>query len=115
MRVYILLDCTPLTLHAPARPLNRYLANKASIASRIDCFTDEPSTKFGEKLREQVEERLEFYDSGKTPRKNLDCMREVIDDMGDGRKRKATDEGDEDKSTKKKKDKESKKSKKEKK
>eukprot|EP00037_Helgoeca_nana_P006609 m.60790 g.60790 ORF g.60790 m.60790 type:complete len:499 (-) comp17484_c0_seq1:232-1728(-) len=95
--------------------ISRYLANKASIASRIDCFTDEPSTKFGEKLREQVEERLEFYDSGKTPRKNLDCMREVIDDMGDGRKRKATDEGDEDKSTKKKKDKESKKSKKEKK
>ena len=34
--------------------ISRYLANKASIASRIDCFSDEPTTKFGEQLREQV-------------------------------------------------------------
>mmetsp|Transcript_35312 Transcript_35312/g.92343 ORF Transcript_35312/g.92343 Transcript_35312/m.92343 type:complete len:508 (+) Transcript_35312:174-1697(+) len=98
--------------------ISRYLANKASIASRIDCFTDEPSTKFGEKLREQVEERLEFYDTGKTPRKNLDVMREVIGEVDGGRKRKAADEGDQtedadvSKTLKKKKDKGEKKSKK---
>lgn len=100
--------------------ISRYLANKASIASRIDCFTDEPSSKFGAQLREQVEERLEFYDSGKTPRKNLDVMRSVLAEDG-SRKRKAEDEGDQadaatDKTLKKgKKDKKSKKSKKEKK
>jgi hypothetical protein len=33
---------------------------------------------FGEKLREQVEERLEFYDKGIAPRKNLDVMKEAI-------------------------------------
>ncbi|MBA0589161.1 hypothetical protein Gorai_017925 [Gossypium raimondii] len=50
----------------------RYLANKCSIASRIDCFSERGSTVFGEKLREQVEERLEFYDKGVAPRKNID-------------------------------------------
>ncbi|XP_021889317.1 nucleolar protein 56-like, partial [Carica papaya] len=40
----------------------RYLANKCSIASRIDCFAERNTTVFGEKLREQVEERLDFYD-----------------------------------------------------
>lgn len=38
--------------------MSRFLANKCSIATRIDCFTDEPSDLFGSKLREQVEERL---------------------------------------------------------
>ncbi|KAL3617556.1 hypothetical protein CASFOL_037877 [Castilleja foliolosa] len=57
----------------------RYLANKCSIASRIDCFLDKSTTTFGEKLREQVEERLEFYDKGVAPRKNLDVMKSAID------------------------------------
>merc|ERR1712115_512533 len=42
--------------------ISRYLANKCSIASRIDCFIDEPTTAYGDKMREQVEERLQFYD-----------------------------------------------------
>ncbi|KAK4486142.1 hypothetical protein RD792_008810 [Penstemon davidsonii] len=57
----------------------RYLANKCSIASRIDCFLDKSTTTFGEKLREQVEERLEFYDKGVAPRKNIDVMKSAID------------------------------------
>ncbi|KAK8547916.1 hypothetical protein V6N13_123339 [Hibiscus sabdariffa] len=56
----------------------RYLANKCSIASRIDCFAERGSTVFGEKLREQVEERLEFYDKGVAPRKNIDVMKSAI-------------------------------------
>ncbi|KAG8388083.1 hypothetical protein BUALT_Bualt02G0088300 [Buddleja alternifolia] len=56
----------------------RYLANKCSIASRIDCFLDKNTTAFGEKLREQVEERLEFYDKGVAPRKNIDVMKSAI-------------------------------------
>ncbi|KAF5730937.1 putative nucleolar protein nop56 [Tripterygium wilfordii] len=57
----------------------RYLANKCSIASRIDCFSESSSTTFGEKLREQVEERLDFYDKGVAPRKNIDVMKAAIE------------------------------------
>ncbi|KAM0852150.1 hypothetical protein ACQ4PT_051953 [Festuca glaucescens] len=59
----------------------RYLANKCSIASRIDCYSDVSSSIFGEKLREQVEERLDFYDKGVAPRKNLDVMKAAIEGM----------------------------------
>uniref|UniRef100_A0A1D1Y0J4 Nucleolar protein 56 n=1 Tax=Anthurium amnicola TaxID=1678845 RepID=A0A1D1Y0J4_9ARAE len=59
--------------------LARYLANKCSIASRIDCFSETNTTVFGEKLREQVEERLDFYDKGVAPRKNVDVMKAAIE------------------------------------
>ncbi len=45
-----------------------------SIASRIDCFMDTTSAAFGEKMKEQVEERLRFYEEGVAPRKNLNVM-----------------------------------------
>ncbi|RXH96035.1 hypothetical protein DVH24_008535 [Malus domestica] len=94
----------------------RYLANKCSIASRIDCFAvyfcinnivatfgdaDSSSTVFGEKLREQVEERLDFYDKGVAPRKNIDVMKSAIESTqskdvqgrrGRGRPRKTLEE-----------------------
>ena len=54
--------------------ISRYLANKCSIASRIDCFLDSATSAFGEKLRDQVEERLRFYEEGVAPRKNLAVM-----------------------------------------
>lgn len=57
--------------------ISRYLANKCSIASRIDSFIDEPTRAYGEQLRAQVEERLNFYDTGETPRKNVDVMTSV--------------------------------------
>merc|ERR1712141_938813 len=62
--------------------ISRYLANKCSIASRIDCFTDHPNTVFGEKLRDQVENRLKFYESNgdETPLKNSDVMKEAIEE-----------------------------------
>ncbi|KAF9599993.1 hypothetical protein IFM89_002466 [Coptis chinensis] len=59
----------------------RFLANKCSIASRIDCFAEGSTTVFGEKLREQVEERLDFYDKGIAPRKNIDMMKEAIENV----------------------------------
>ena len=75
--------------------ISRYLANKCSIASRIDCFSDFQTTLFGEKLKDQVEERLAFYDKGMAPRKNIAMMQEVIAEIGPqaggGGKRKATD------------------------
>ncbi|GMH86443.1 hypothetical protein TrVE_jg3942 [Triparma verrucosa] len=57
--------------------ISRYLANKCSIASRIDSFSDEPNNAYGKVLAEQVEERLAFYESGKAPQKNLDVMKKV--------------------------------------
>ena len=82
--------------------ISRYLANKCSMACRIDNFAEEPTNAFGEKLREQVEERLRFYDTGETPKKNIDAMKEVIEQLkaesGGGssskKKRKADDAAD---------------------
>jgi nucleolar protein 56 len=54
--------------------ISRFLANKASIASRIDNFSMQPTRRFGEALRNQVEERLRFYDEGVNPTKNADAM-----------------------------------------
>jgi nucleolar protein 56 len=54
--------------------ISRFLANKCSIASRIDNFTESPGTAFGEALKKQVEERLEFYSSGAQPMKNAEAM-----------------------------------------
>jgi len=54
--------------------ISRYLANKCSIASRIDAFMDTATSAFGEKLKDQVEERLRFYEEGVAPRKNITVM-----------------------------------------
>ena len=54
--------------------ISRYLANKCTIACRIDYFSPEPSTKWGKALKQQVEDRLEFYATGKRPAKNADVM-----------------------------------------
>ncbi|KAI9368296.1 hypothetical protein BJX61DRAFT_230521 [Aspergillus egyptiacus] len=59
--------------------ISRFLANKCSIASRIDNFSEEPTTKFGDALKKQVEERLEFYVSGAAPTKNEVAMKNAMD------------------------------------
>lgn len=61
--------------------ISRYLANKCAIASRVDCFSEAPTTKFGESLKEQMEERLKFLASGVKPRKNKVVMGEVIEEL----------------------------------
>jgi len=63
--------------------ISRYLANKCTIASRIDCFSEVPTSVFGDKLREQVEERLSFYETGDVPRKNVDVMKEAVKEATD--------------------------------
>jgi nucleolar protein 56 len=54
--------------------ISRFLANKASIASRIDNFSDIPTSKFGEALKRQVDERIDFYNGGGVPTKNAVVM-----------------------------------------
>jgi len=58
--------------------ISRYLANKCSLASRIDSFGETTTSKFGDNFKSQVEERLEFYKSGKTPRKNQEVMTKAL-------------------------------------
>lgn len=56
--------------------ISRYLANKCSLATRIDCFADSQSSGiFGSHMRDQVEERLEYLQTGKKPQRNIEVMR----------------------------------------
>merc|ERR1712241_1481185 len=68
--------------------ISRYLANKCSIASRIDCFSEESTTIFGEKLKEQVEDRLKFYETGDLPRMNVEVMAEAVEEAAEDAKKK---------------------------
>ena len=62
--------------------ISRYLANKCAIAARIDSFSEKSqTTAFGEKLKEQMEERLNFLATGAKPKKNKDAMKEVLDEL----------------------------------
>ena len=61
--------------------ISRYLANKCAIGSRVDCFSEAPTSKFGESLKEQMEERLNFLAKGTKPRKNKEVMGEVIEEL----------------------------------
>ncbi|KAJ5060678.1 nucleolar protein 5A [Bipolaris maydis] len=58
--------------------ISRFLANKCSIASRIDNFSDTPTSKFGEALKRQVDERIEFYATGAPPAKNAAVMQAAM-------------------------------------
>lgn len=42
---------------------------------------DETTTKFGQGLKEQVEERLRFFEDGVVPTKNVDVMHKVIEEL----------------------------------
>merc|ERR1712098_21030 len=68
--------------------ISRYLANKCSIASRIDAFSEDSTTVFGSKLKEQVEERLKFYETGDLPRKNVEVMAEAVEEAAEAMKKK---------------------------
>lgn len=61
--------------------ISRFLANKCSIASRIDNFSDTPTSKFGEALKRQVDERIEFYASGAPPAKNAAVMQAAMNSV----------------------------------
>lgn len=85
--------------------ISRYLANKCSIASRLDAFSgifsiqllafvsvlvprlifvpDKPTDKFGVCLAQQVEDRLKFFETGVAPAKNVDVMHGVLSALQD--------------------------------
>lgn len=61
--------------------VSRFLANKCSIASRLDCFNETPTRMFGEALKTQVDDRLKFYEEGIVPEKNISVMQKVAKAM----------------------------------
>lgn len=61
--------------------ISRYLANKCSIASRLDSFSEAPDSSFGDALRKQVEQRLDFLDGGPTPPSNQEVMNRVLEQI----------------------------------
>lgn len=77
--------------------ISRYLANKAALACRIDCFMDSPPTIFGEKLRDQVESRLSFFDTGNKPPSNKAMMAEALEQYERLLRKRRRSEGEEEK------------------
>jgi len=61
--------------------ISRYIANKCALAARLDCYSVNPTTRFGERMKEQVEERLNFLETGEQSKKNVDVMKEVLDEL----------------------------------
>lgn len=61
--------------------VSRYLANKCSIAARLDNFLIKPTNRFGQKMKTQVEERLRFLETGGDTSKNADVMDDVLNQL----------------------------------
>lgn len=60
--------------------ISRFVANKCAIASRIDCFSEVPVPTYGEFLRQQVEDRLKYFETGQPQKKNIAVMEEAKDE-----------------------------------
>ena len=71
----------------------------------LSYIPDNPSPLFGKKLHEQVEDRLKFYDTGDAPKKNIDVMKEAIEELNKSIAEGGRQEVDKKKKKKKKKDK----------
>merc|ERR1712013_316744 len=50
--------------------------------------SEESTTVFGSKLKEQVEDRLKFYETGDLPRKNVEVMAEAVEEAAEDAKKK---------------------------
>ena len=63
-----------------ARPTTSDLALEGVPPTNLrSLITDKPSAKFGEALRDQVEERLKFFETGEPPSKNAEAIRKVLE------------------------------------
>ncbi|KAL3314954.1 snoRNP complex protein nop56 [Cichlidogyrus casuarinus] len=54
--------------------ISRFLAAKCALASRIDCFSDILCDVYGKHLQKQVEDRLEYFNTGVRPITNREAM-----------------------------------------
>lgn len=51
-----------------------------SIFNVIYWISEVQASVFGEKLKQQVEDRLKFYECGDIPKKNIDVMKEAMEE-----------------------------------
>ena len=52
---------------------------RVSLNNPRPFIIEKPSAKFGEALRDQVEERLRFFETGEPPSKNAEAIRKVLE------------------------------------
>lgn len=45
------------------------------------CVVDIQTSVFGDHLKQQVEDRLKFYETGDAPPKNVDVMKNAMDEV----------------------------------
>lgn len=43
--------------------------------------TEYPTTVFGDAMKQQVEDRLSFYETGTVPKKNVDVMTTAVEEV----------------------------------
>lgn len=58
---------------------SQYMLN-STLSLHTSYFADQLTNVFGEKLRQQVEDRLKYYETGEIPRKNIDVMKEAVEE-----------------------------------
>ena len=63
------------------RLLFRCVSLAPLLAGDLQYAADVPTSKFGDALRAQVEERLNFFETGAPPSKNADAIRRVLDEL----------------------------------
>jgi len=61
--------------------ISRYLANKCALAARLDSHLLKPTNKFGERMRDQVEQRLQQLNAGGEVEKNQEILEAVVDEL----------------------------------
>lgn len=56
----------------------RYVANKCSLASRIDCFSDSPNGLYGLAMKKQIDEKINCQnEEDLSPDRNIEIMQKV--------------------------------------
>ncbi len=62
--------------------ISRFLAAKCALATRIDCFSDILCDVYGTHLKQQVEDRLKYFETGTMPMTNAEAMAAAIVEVG---------------------------------
>lgn len=61
--------------------ISRMLANKCALASRLDNFLVKPTQRFGERFRDQLNERIDNPDNKDLGKNNIELMEGLVEEM----------------------------------
>ena len=76
IHTYIYIYSIPRLIHTRWSLLSGYFP--------VVAVAETPSAVFGEHLKQQVEDRLKFYETGEAPKKNLDVMKVAMEEASIG-------------------------------